>query len=81
MDEDFYHPRFLLMDNVEDKGMEEKRSHNFQSLIVQASRTARYEHQIIFTTSMMNPELDNEQFVIGPRYTHENKTLKLPSDL
>lgn len=81
LDEDFYHPRFLLMDNVEDKGMEEKRSHNFQSLIVQASRTARFEHQIIFTTSMMNPELDLEQFVVGPRYTHEKKTLELPADL
>jgi len=81
MDEDFYHPRFLLMDNVEDKGMEEKRSHNFQSLIVQASQTARYDHQIIFTTSMMNPELDLERFVVGPRYTHEKKTLELPSDL
>jgi hypothetical protein len=79
MDEDFYHPRFLLMDNVEDKGMEEKRSHNFQSLIVQASEMARFDHQIIFTTSMMNPVLDLEKFVVGPRYTHENKTLKMPA--
>lgn len=81
LDDDFYHPRFLLMDNVEDKGMEEIRSHNFQSLIVQASKTARYEHQIIFTTSMMNPDLDLDQFVVGPRYTHENKTLSIPAGL
>jgi hypothetical protein len=66
------------MDNVEDKGMEEIRSHNFQSLIVQASKTARYDHQIIFTTSMMNPDLDLEQYVVGPRYRHENKTLSIP---
>jgi hypothetical protein len=81
LDENFYHPRFLLMDNVEDKGMEQIRSHNFQALIVQASRMARFDHQIIYTTSMMNPDLELEQFVIGPRYTHENKTLNLAAGL
>ena len=81
LDDGFYHPRFLLMDNVEDKGMEEIRSHNFQSLILQTSRMALYDHQIIFTTSMMNPDLDLEQFVVGPRYTHENKTLSIPVGL
>lgn len=74
-DAKFYHPRFVLLDNVEDKGMEQRRSHNFQEIIVRASEQARAEHQIIFTTSMLNPDLDEEDYVIGPHYTHENRTL------
>jgi hypothetical protein len=76
-DAKFYHPRFVLLDNVEDKGMEQNRSHNFQKVIVQSSEIASLEHQIIFTTSMPNPELDNSEYVIGPHYTHENRTLNV----
>ena len=75
-DWEFLHPRFLLMDDVEDKGMEDKRSHNFQSIIVQASRATKLEHQIIFTTSTINPDLDKEEYTIGPFYTHSNRTLR-----
>jgi DNA repair exonuclease SbcCD ATPase subunit len=75
-DEEFLHPRFLLMDNVEDKGMEEKRSHNFQDIIVKASEAAKLDHQIIFTTSMINPELDGDELTIGPQYTHQRRTLR-----
>jgi uncharacterized Zn finger protein (UPF0148 family) len=78
-DKKFYHPRFLLLDNVEDKGMEQKRSHNFQEIIVRASEKADLEHQIIYTTSMMNPELDEDDYVIGPHYNHENRTLDVES--
>jgi len=80
MDADFYHPRFLLMDNIEDKGMEQKRSHNFQDIIVNASKSAKYDHQIIFTTSMFNPELEDEEYVIGPYYTHDMRTLRKITD-
>ena len=74
-DEEFLHPRFLLMDNVEDKGMEDTRSHNFQDIIVKASEAAKLDHQIIFTTSTINPELDGDELTIGPRYTHQRRTL------
>lgn len=71
----FYHPRFALLDNIEDKGMEQDRSHNFQEIILHASEAAKLDHQIIFTTSMFNPALDAEKYVVGPHYTHENRTL------
>jgi hypothetical protein len=74
-DKAFWHPRFVLMDNVEDKGMEQQRSHNFQKIIVNLSQQALLPHQIIVTTSMLNPDLDLEQFTIGPRYTEGNRTL------
>lgn len=73
----FYHPRFVLFDNIEDKGMEQARSHNFQRLMVESSACAKMEHQIIFTTSMLNPALDDKRYVIGPHYTKENHTLNL----
>lgn len=74
-DEKFLHPRFLLMDNIEDKGMEDKRSHNFQDIIVKASEAAKLDHQIIFTTSTINPELEGQGLTIGPHYTHQQRTL------
>ena len=76
-DSDFCYPRFLLMDNVEDKGMEPARSHKFQENVVLEARTAECPHQIIFTTSMLNPKLDTEDLVVGPAYTKERRTLEL----
>ena len=73
----FFHPRFLLIDNVEDKGMEESRSHLFQGLIVEYAAEVKIPCQIIFTTSMMNPNLEVDDFTIGPRYTSENRSLDL----
>ena len=74
-DDKFFHPRFLLMDNVEDKGMEQVRSHNFQKVIVDLSNSISTPHQIILTTSMLNPELDLDQFTIGPHYNEDLRTL------
>ncbi|MBI1308640.1 MAG: AAA family ATPase [Proteobacteria bacterium] len=77
----FYHPRFLLMDNIEDKGMVEARSHNFQRIIAEKSAQTKLPHQIIFTTSMMNPALEQEEYVIGPSYdaNHHTLDLQIPS--
>lgn len=76
-DQEFYHPRFVLFDNIEDKGMEQNRSYNFQEIILRASEAAKLEHQIIFTTSMLNPSLDKAEHTIGPHYTHEHRTLSV----
>jgi hypothetical protein len=71
----FRYPRFLLCDNTEDKGMEEARSQNFQRVIVDFSKNHQTRHQIIFTTSMIAPELDNSSLCIGPAYSKEKHTL------
>ena len=63
------------MDNVENKGIEMERSHNFQRIIIQESKKARFPHQIIFTTSMLDPTLENSTYTVGPKYTRKNKTL------
>ena len=77
LDRQFYHPHFLLLDNIEDKGMEEVRSHHFQRLLVETATELKIPYQVIFTTSMINPDLELEDYVIGPHYNHENRTLEL----
>jgi uncharacterized Zn finger protein (UPF0148 family) len=76
-DPNFTHPRFLLMDTIEDKGMEMARSQNFQRLLAEYSSTAKSEHQIIIATSMIAPELDIEKYTVGKFYTHDERTLKV----
>jgi len=76
-DASFLYPRFLLMDNIEDKGMKEVRSYIFQREIIKISRSLNVNHQIIFTTSMIAPELDGSAYCVGEFYSKQNKTLKL----
>lgn len=76
-DESFLHPRLLIMDTVEDKGMEPERSMNFQRLLRDKSQNAASTQQIIIATSMIAPELDDPDYTVGEIYTHENMTLDL----
>ncbi len=76
-DKMFYHPRFILMDNIEDKGMEPERSHNFQKLIIELSEQTETPHQIIFTTSTPSPEIDMSLYSVGIFYTNTVRTLLL----
>lgn len=75
-DDKYFHPKFLLFDNIEDKGMEPERSHNFQQMIVDASKMIKTDHQIIMTTSLPNPKLEVEKYTIGPAYSESHKTLE-----
>lgn len=78
LQKDFFRfPRFILCDNIEDKGMEPIRSQSFQKELVQFSSEVNMGHQIIITTSMISPELDNTALCVGEFYTEEKKTLKL----
>lgn len=70
-------PRFILCDNIEDKGMQPDRSQSFQKEIVKISSESDVRHQIIITTSMISPDLDNTELCVGDFYTETNKTLKI----
>jgi hypothetical protein len=74
-DLDFWHPRFLLMDNIEDKGMEPPRTHNFQRLIIAEAQKLSVPFQIIFTTSTPDPSLEDSPLTVGPKYSRQSKTL------
>lgn len=77
----FRYPRFALFDSIEDKGMTNSRSHIFQRMIVELSETAETEHQIIFTTSMIDPSLDSPKYTVGDFYTRTHKSLRIHSGL
>lgn len=69
-------PRFLMLDNVEDKGMTAERSQNFQRVIVEACDSIEDDYQLIFTTSMIDPELNKSEYVVGPFYKKGEHTLQ-----
>ncbi|MBJ8888344.1 AAA family ATPase [Citrobacter sp. FDAARGOS_156] len=69
-------PNFMIMDNIEDKGMVDARSHNFQHIIINECQNLRDEYQLIFTTSMISPDLNNTDLCVGPYYPKGDHTLK-----
>jgi len=73
-DKSFRHPRFLMIDITEDKGMEQERSHNFQQQVVRISENSEVEHQVILATAMPSPALDESVFV-GKFSTRDSGTL------
>jgi hypothetical protein len=76
-DRQFRHPRFVMLDTIEDKGMEPDRSRNFQNHILKISEQATAEHQIIFATAMISPDLDDPGFTIGKFSTRDDPTLDI----
>jgi hypothetical protein len=76
----FRYPRFILCDNMEDKGMEKIRTQNFQKVITEISNgLIKNPHQIIFTTSMVNDDLNNTPLCVGREYTSTDKSLRMQS--
>ncbi len=69
-------PNLLLMDNIEDKGMREERSQNFQRQIVEVCSTIENEFQLIYTTSMIADELEGTTMCVGPFYPKGSHTLE-----
>ncbi len=70
-------PNLLIMDNIEDKGMTPERSQNFQHLIVKECEKLESEYQVIFTTTMIAPDLNNSPLCIGPYYKTGSYTLNV----
>jgi hypothetical protein len=71
----FRYPRFILCDNMEDKGMEKQRTQNFQEVITTMAQRFTIDYQIIFTTSMVSDTLNNTELCVGPEYHRNSKSL------
>lgn len=67
-DEGYRWPRFLMVDAIENGGMKEFRSHNFQETMIDCFKD-RSDFQLIFCTSMVLSELDNDVYGVGPFYS------------
>ncbi|WP_108881053.1 AAA family ATPase [Anderseniella sp. Alg231-50] len=71
----FRHLRICLIDTIEDKGMEDERSHNLQNLVFERSESAEVEHQIIYATAKISPQLKEKNLVVGKHYTEAEPSL------
>lgn len=69
-------PNLLLMDNIEDKGMQKERSQNFQEQMVEASKNIKNNFQLIYTTSMIADNLEGSELCVGPFYEKGSHTLE-----
>jgi len=67
-------PRFLMLDAIENGGMKPYRSHNFQKAIFNLFKD-RKDFQLIFCTSMVLDELNNDIYGVGPYYEGNVLTL------
>lgn len=77
-DDAMRYPRLLLLDNTEDKGMGPDRSQNFQRVLVESlAEHKKTPFQVIMTTSMIDPDLDQSDLCVGPHYKKGMHTLKL----
>lgn len=71
------HPKFCMIDTIENMGVEAIRSQNFQRQILRVSLDSRVEHQIIFATAMIADELDDERYIVGRAYTRDAPSLDI----
>lgn len=70
-------PRFLMLDGIDDGGMEKDRSHRLQEIIVDECLTYEVDYQLIFATSEINPILEQSQLVVGRFFTPEMRSLEV----
>lgn len=73
----FRFPRLLIIDGVEDGGMELERSHNFQRLILKLSVASIVDHQIIIATSSIAADVDSPNTVVGRKFSHKERSLQI----
>ena len=67
----------MMFDNIEDNGMTEERSHNFQKILFDSCKDVSSDYQLIMTTSMVDPLLNNSEFGVGPFYNKGEHTLNI----
>lgn len=72
-------PRLLILDGIEDGGMELERSHRLQEIIATECNTFKCEYQLIFATSQIAPNLEKPEFVVSRAFSEERRSLDILS--
>lgn len=70
-------PRFMMLDGIDDGGMEKSRSHKLQEIIVNECANFKVDFQLIFATSDISPELEGTDFVVGRPFNPEARSLDI----
>jgi predicted nucleic acid-binding Zn-ribbon protein len=68
-------PRFMMLDGIDDGGMEKERSHKLQEIIVEECSSYEADYQLIFATSEINPKFANSDLVVGRYFTPQARSL------
>lgn len=70
-------PRFLLLDGIDDGGMEKERSHRLQEIIIGECESFGADYQVIFATSEILPALEGTGYVVGRYYSPEARSIDI----
>ncbi|WP_256548391.1 AAA family ATPase [Pseudomonas sp. ENNP23] len=70
-------PRFMMLDGIDDGGMEKNRSHNLQKIIVEECSTYEHPFQLIFATSEVTPEIEDSDLVVSRYFTPDSRSLDI----
>ena len=63
-------PRLLILDGIENGGMEDARSKGIQKTLKEiADEYCGIRHQVIITTKGIYPEVDNDKYRVGEKFT------------
>lgn len=70
-------PRLMILDGIENGGMEDARSQNFQMVVAGKIDNLSTKCQVIIATKSIHPDLNNTKYVIGSTFTENNKSLQI----
>jgi chaperonin cofactor prefoldin len=70
-------PRFMMLDGIDDGGMEIERSHRLQEIIVDECEKYSVEFQLIFATSEINPKFEDSDYVVGRHFNPASRSLNV----
>ena len=68
-------PRFMMLDGIDDGGMEKDRSHRLQEIIVEECTRYEVDYQVIFATSEINPDYEDSDLVVGRAFNPNARSL------
>lgn len=68
-------PRFMMLDGIDDGGMEKNRSHNLQRIIVEECSTYQHPFQLIFATSEVTSDIEKSSLVVSRYFTPDSRSL------